>query len=142
MEAEELLSGRERQLQDPRRALLKKLVQERGELWAIAAMIEGSIGYHSYISAQNRIRQLMRDDYIYGCERSYACFRGDSVAEIEHDFKCFLYIEEVNPDRIMRIVSFVERLGQYDDATQSTIGLFYPTMRWQFRGSGDNERGR
>jgi hypothetical protein len=123
-----LEEGKRKNLEDPRRPLLKRIVRERGMLWAIAAMVDGSIGYHSYTSAHNRIVQLMEDRYIYGCERTWAIFGGDSVAEIEHDFKYFMSREEDNPDRNMRVVAFVEQLSKLDDWSQTGVGLMYPTM--------------
>lgn len=86
-------------INDPRRPALKKIVEEKGMLWAMAAMVEGSIGYHSPASAEIRIRQLMENRYVQGCERSFAIFGGDSIEELEHDFKYFKAVEESNPER-------------------------------------------
>ena len=33
-------------------AKMKEVIEEKGELWAIAAMIDGSIGYHTINSAR------------------------------------------------------------------------------------------
>lgn len=104
------------------------MVIDKGELWAIAAMIDGSIGYHGYTSARNRIRNLLEDKYIYACERTSACFGCDSVSEIEHDFRAFSYLEERHPDRVMKIMEFAESTSKLDDWSQTGVGLLYPTM--------------
>ncbi|RKX44259.1 MAG: hypothetical protein DRP27_06870 [Thermotogae bacterium] len=115
-------------LNDPRRPALKKMVEEKGMLWAVAAMVEGSIGYHSPKSAEIRIRQLMEDRLVQGCERSHAVFAGDSIEEIEHDFKVFQAIEEQDPERAKRIMQIVEKVAKWKHESQVGFGLLYPTF--------------
>lgn len=102
----------DKNVNDPRRPALKKIVEEKGMLWAMAAMVEGSIGYHSPKSAEIRIRQLMEDRCVQGCERSSAIFGGDSIEEIEHDFKVFQAVEEQDPERAKRIMQIVEKVSK------------------------------
>lgn len=117
-----------RNLTDPRRADLKKTVEEKGKLWAIAAMVEGSIGYHSPTSAEIRVRALMEDRYVPGCERSFAVFAGDSIEELEHDFRFFKAVEEGDPKKAQRIIEFVEKVSKMSNMGQWAISSLYPTM--------------
>lgn len=115
-------------INDKRRPALKKIVEEKGKLWAVAAMVEGSIGYHSPKSAEIRVRALMEDRYVPGCERSFAVFAGDSIAELEYDFKYFKAVEESNPERAKRIMQIVEKVAKWKHENQIGFGLLYPTL--------------
>lgn len=123
-----LEEARNRNINDPRRQDLKQIVKEKGKLWAISAMVEGSIGYHSPTSAEIRIRQLMEDRYVQGCERSFALFGGDNIEEIEHDFKFFKAVEESDPERAKRIMQVVEKVSKWSHENQTGFGLLYPTL--------------
>jgi len=123
-----LEEGRNKNLNDPRREELKRIVREKGLLWAIAAMVEGSIGYDTPNSAKIRIQQLMEDKYVHGCERSHACFEGDSISEIEHDFKYFQKIEETHPEKVTRLLHIIEKVSMWTHENQVGFGLMYPTM--------------
>lgn len=112
---------------DLRRKQLKEIVKEKGMLWAIAAMVEGSIGYHSPKSAEIRIKALMEDRYVMGCERCSAVFGGDSIAELEYDFKYFKAVEERNPERVKKIMQIVEKVAKWSPEAQMAFGLLYPT---------------
>lgn len=118
---------RDKNLKDPRRAELKATVKEKGILWAIAAMVEGSIGYHTPASAKIRITQLMEDRYVQGCERSHAVFAGDNIEEIEHDFNFFKAVEERNPERAKRIMQIVEKVSEWKHENQMGFSMLYPT---------------
>jgi len=118
----------EKNISDPRRQALKKIVEEKGKLWAIAAMVDGSIGYHSFTSAEIRIRELMEDRYVSGCERSFACFGGDSIEAIAHDFRYFKAVEERDPEKAKRIIEFVNKTSKMSHMGQWAISSLYPTM--------------
>ena len=122
------VSVRDGNLSDPRREKLKLLLKEKGLLWGIAAMVDGSLGYHSPKSAEIRLNALLEDRFVRGCERSSACFEGDPISEIEHDFQFFQHVEESDPERVERIIAFVEQVEKLDTMTQEGIGLMYPTM--------------
>jgi len=127
--AHEFIDWLPKHLADPRRAELKKTVEAKGKLWAVAAIVEGSIGYHSPASAEIRINALMEDRFIPGCERSHACFEADSIAEIEHDFRYFTIVEEGDPEKAKRIMQVVEKVAKWNVNDQTGFGLLYPTMR-------------
>lgn len=108
--------------------LLQAIVKEKGKEWAIAAMVDGSIGYHSPLSAAQRINELLAGKYISGCERTYACFRGDSLAEMEADFRYFMRKEQTNPLQTQRLLAVLKEVAKLKDIEQTTFGLAFPTM--------------
>jgi hypothetical protein len=110
------------------RSELERIAREKGEDWAVAAMIHGSIGYHTPSSARVRIRNLLKGERIYGCERTYACFKGDGLEEIAYDFRQFQYVEERDPEKVKRLIEVVRQVAKLDHMGQETFSLMYPTM--------------
>jgi hypothetical protein len=106
---------------------VKKIVEEKGLDWLITAMIHGSIGYHSYLSAKHMIHNVLKGKYA-GCERTSACFKGNPIKEILSDARCFEDIERRDPQRVKRILEFVKATSNLDWIQQTTLGLAYPTM--------------
>jgi len=123
--------------QVPDRESLVNLVKEKGKPWAIAALIDGSIGYHSVESAEQRIDALLKGEQIGACERTMCCFRGDGIVEIDHDFKYFAGRDEQTPDRIRLIVGYVEEVLKNNKKRghprswieQTSESMAYPTRR-------------
>lgn len=108
--------------------IIEKVLKERGMNWLIAAMVEGSIGYHTPMHAKNDIQRYIdgqREEY---CERCLSCFRGDLEEMILFDIRVFQSIEEINPEKAKRIIQFVEKSMKLDYISQETIGLLYPTI--------------
>ena len=110
------------------RAELEGIVREKGVEWAVAAMVHGSIGYHTPNSARIRIESLMNGSRVPGCERTYACFNGDSIEEISYDFRQFQYLEEQEPDRVKRLIEYLKQIAKLDHMGQETFSMMYPTM--------------
>ncbi|MEA2090404.1 MAG: hypothetical protein U9O89_06595 [Thermoproteota archaeon] len=124
---DKLKEAHDRNVNDPRRKKLLETVREKGKWWAIVAMIDGSIGYHTPKSAEIRINQLMKGRYVYECERAMAIFNGDSISEIEHDFRCFKRVEEDNPEKVERLIAFAKKVAKMSWEGQSSISMLYPT---------------
>ena len=106
---------------------IKRLIETKGEEWLISAMVEGSVGYHSYNSAKRMIDRVLQGKFTL-CERTSACFSGDASMEILHDAECFEWLEQYNKDKVERIVEFVKKTKNLDPIQQVTIGLMYPTV--------------
>lgn len=107
---------------------LKALIKKRGMDWLIAAMVEGSIGYHSPKHAKRIIEEALEgktEDY---CERCMACYGGDLFNMIESDIRDMEYLEEKVPKRYARILETVKAISSLDAEGQQTAGLMYPTM--------------
>jgi hypothetical protein len=56
---------------------MKKLLDEKGKQWLVAAMVEGSIGYHTPRHAEILIERAISGETKDWCERCYACFGRD-----------------------------------------------------------------
>src|SRR5665811_1406144 len=66
---------------------LKKLVDEKGKEWLVAAMVEGSIGYHTPKHAEILIEKALRGETVDWCERCDACFGRDLFEMINYDIR-------------------------------------------------------
>ncbi len=107
---------------------LKKVLDEKGMDWLIAAMVEGSIGYHSPPGARRLIEGALAGETKDYCERCLACFRGDLLLMIESDIEGMRYIEEKNPKKFKRVTDAVRQIASLDAQGQTVAGLMYPTM--------------
>ena len=104
---------------------IEKTLKTKGETWIIAAMIDGSIGYHSAKHAQQLIEKYVKGDTQDHCERCLSCFKADLEAMILHDIKCF---EHVPQDKQQKLIKFAKSTMNLTEMEQTTIGLMYPTM--------------
>ncbi len=107
---------------------LKKVLDEKGLDWLIAAMVEGSIGYHSPPGAKRLIEGALAGETKDYCERCLACFKGDLLLMIESDIKGMRYIEEKNSKKFKRVMDAVKQIASLSPEQQMTAGLMYPTM--------------
>ena len=76
---------------------LSAVIENKGIDWVIAAMVEGSIGYHTPSGAKKLI-----DNFIEGvkesfCERCYCCYKANLELMILNDIEGFERLEEYNP---------------------------------------------
>jgi len=106
---------------------VKAIVEKRGKDWLIAAMIHGSIGYHSVGSAENMIEAVLKGRY-WGCERTSACFDGDPIREIMRDVADYEFLEQYAPETAKGVLAYVEKTRNLDHIAQQTLGLMYPTL--------------
>lgn len=108
---------------------LVKIVSEKGELWAVSAIVDGSIGYHSPISAKMRVDDLLKGAEVWGCERDCACYGGDGLKAIASDFKYFLEKEKRNPEGSKAIMEAVKvMMGRDSWIEQVGFSMAYPTI--------------
>jgi hypothetical protein len=107
---------------------LSTILEEKGMDWLIAAMIEGSIGYHSPKHAKILINRAIAGEVKDYCERCIACFNCDLLKMIERDVEIFERLEARDPQRSEGIVSFAKQIANLDEEGQSLVSLAYPTM--------------
>ncbi len=107
---------------------LKKILEGKGMDWLIAAMVEGSIGYHSPLGARRLIERALAGETKDYCERCLACFKGDLLLMIESDIEGMRYIEGKNPKKFKRVMDTVKQIATLTPEQQMTAGLMYPTM--------------
>jgi hypothetical protein len=128
-------SPQEKQIEEPSRERLVKTVKDRGKPWAIAALVDGSIGYHSVESAERIVDDLLASRSLGGSERCMCCFRNDGVAEVDHDFRYFGNKDENSADRVRVLVNYVKEVLRMNRKRgrprtwieQTTESMLYPT---------------
>jgi len=99
-------------------------LEEKGDDWVVAAMIEGSIGYHSVEDARLLIQNIKNGRTMDACERCLSCFKVDLLAMVRYDIDGF---KRVRPEKVERLVSAVQQLEKLSTVQQMTFGLLYPT---------------
>jgi len=107
---------------------LKKLVDEKGKEWLVAAMVEGSIGYHTPRHAEVIIESALSGKTKDYCERCDACFRTDLFEMINYDVGIMLRLEDRDAEKAARLMDTVKIISRMNSEAQMTISLAYPTM--------------
>jgi len=107
---------------------LSTILEEKGMDWLVAALIEGSIGYHSPKHAKILIERAVAGEVKDYCERCVACFNCDLMKMIERDVEIFERLEARDPQRSERIVNVAKQIASLDEEGQSLVSLAYPTM--------------
>jgi len=108
-------------------AQIKATVERRGIRWVVAAMVDGSIGYHSARSARLMVEYALKGRF-WGCERTGACFHNDPLEEILHDIRYFEAWEKTNPAHVERVIAFAKATEDLSWIERTTAGLMYPTL--------------
>ena len=113
---------------DERLKKIRNTLAQRGREWVVAAVVEGSLGYHTPTDADLLISDLIERGRTQDwCERCLACYGGDLVSMIHSDIVTFERLEKMNPDRARRVVDYVKKVKELDSVQQQTLGLLYPT---------------
>jgi len=107
---------------------LKSVIEEKGINWVIAAMVDGSIGYHTPNHAKKLIESFLNGKKEDFCERCYCCFNKDLEAMIQYDVKGFEQLARHNQQKVERIIGYTEKMMDADTIDAITGGLLYPTM--------------
>ena len=103
---------------------IQKALEEKGKLWVISAMVEGSIGYHSPSHAKRLIEKYLngaKEDY---CERCIAIYDCDLERMILSDIRVFGY--EI-AERQQQIIEYAKQVMNLKEHVQTSLGLLYPT---------------
>jgi len=110
-----------------RRDVIRRYVRDKGLEWVIGALVDGSIGYHSYLSAKRLIDRVVANKFAL-CERTSAIFNGDASKEILWDIRLFEDLEKRNPDKVKRILELVKRMKSLNMIQSWTLSMAYPTL--------------
>ncbi|MFU8767152.1 MAG: hypothetical protein ACNA7I_05755, partial [Candidatus Methanoperedens sp.] len=95
---------------EQQRQSILKTIEEKGEEWMIAAMIHGSIGYHTPKHAKIIIARF-KEGYVKDtCERCDACFGTDLIEMLDSDIQTFKRKEEFAPDKAKNLVQFARQV--------------------------------
>lgn len=107
---------------------LKELVDEKGKQWLVAAMVEGSIGYHTPGHAERLIESALSGETKDWCERCYCCFGTDLFEMINYDIRIMKFLEDRDAAKAVRLVETVKIIAEMSDEAQMSVSMAYPTM--------------
>ena len=107
---------------------IEQALREKGEDWVMAAMVDGSVGYHRPTSARRLIAEYIEGERECWLERCLELYDADLERMVLSDIERFSFLEEHSPEtvkaRIAYITAWEKRdTGDFGDAT----GLMYPT---------------
>lgn len=108
---------------------LKGIADRKGVDWLIAAMVDGSIGYHTPPGAKRMIESVLQGETKDYCERCLAIYKGDLLKMIGSDIEKLEYLEKRYPEKVKRLIEAVKEISALNQQQQTTISLMYPTMR-------------
>ena len=103
-------------------------LKEKGDEWVMAALIEGSIGYHTPAHARDlveRFKKGYRYDY---CERCICCYNCELDTMMFFDVLSFERLEKRDPEKVKRLIEFIKKVEKLDWERQIAVSLMYPTM--------------
>ncbi|MDD5615029.1 MAG: hypothetical protein PHH85_02370 [Candidatus Methanoperedens sp.] len=107
---------------------IQKIIDEKGMDWLIAAMVDGSIGYHSPNSARMLIQRILEGETHSWCERCLACYKGDLLSMVDSDVRVFRYLETIDSQKVERLTKFVQAAGNLTPLQEMGLSAMYPTM--------------
>lgn len=99
-------------------------IKEHGEEWVIAAMVDGSIGYHTPDHARAILHRFLKGEREDWCERCDACFAKDLTAMIGSDI---YHLEQMSEERRNTTLTFVASLSKLSEEAQGSWSMLYPT---------------
>jgi hypothetical protein len=108
---------------------IEKALTDKGEAWCVAALVEGSIGYHDPYDAARMIKRYREGERQNFCERCYCLYGGDLEKMLLDDIRKFLYFEENCPESFKRVKAFIDAWAKRpEEPFGGVTGLMYPTI--------------
>jgi len=108
---------------------IKAVIIEKGEDWATAAVVDGSIGYYEPAGARRVVQMFLNGEKHCYSERCMACFGNDLEKMMRADVEYFLRKEGYAPTSVAVIIEFVKRWAKSDDnGAFSITGMMYPSL--------------
>lgn len=105
-----------------------KTIEEKGEDWVVAALFDGSLGYHTPSHARRLIRRFMEGHRKDWCERCLSVFDSKLDVMMYADITGFERVERRDPEKVRKLIEFVREVEKLDQVDQIGIGLMYPSM--------------
>ena len=105
-------------------AYVNKALKEKGELWVMAALFYGSVGYYTPNKSQHLLEEWKRGDRESWSDRCLGCYDGNSIVMIHGDVRRF---EQCNQEEQEETMRRVEALKGGDWITQTTASMMEPT---------------
>lgn len=108
---------------------IEKALTDKGEDWIVAAMVDGSIGYHDPAGARRKVKRYLEGDRQNFCERCSALYGADLEKMILSDISQFEYVEAGSPERAKRIIEYCKVWEErVKGDVFNSVGLAYPTL--------------
>jgi hypothetical protein len=106
---------------------VKEYVELKGMDWAVAALVDGSVGYYTYDRAKRFLEYVLKGRNWF-TERTMACFEANAAKEALHDFKYFEYVEKNDPEYVRRLIKVLKNTQGLNTIEAWTFSCMYPTM--------------
>ena len=107
---------------------IDEAIEQKGELWVIAALVDGSIGYHTPSHARRIVENWKKGERKDYCERCMALYGCDLQKMMQEDINKLEWTENNNPEKAERLLKAMEHFAKLDDETQTSLSMMYPTM--------------
>lgn len=105
-----------------------EVLGDRNDLWATAALIDGSLGYITPGHAKNIIRSLRDGETTEYSEGCMAMFGGDLIKMVGWYFSNLMWKEKIDPAGYRILMDRTEAMINIkDDIGELTAGLMYPS---------------
>ena len=114
------------------KAAIDETLRDKGDLWVIAALVDGSIGYYQPRSASVTLDRFKAGDIHFYSERCSACFRNNGPYMIYCDIERF---NEIDTDKQNAIVEYCKQIMNTDNETQLSYSMLYPTLNIKKKGA-------
>ena len=84
--------------------VVNKILEEKGENWLCAALVDGSIGYYTPTSAKIIVQEFERGETENYSERCIALYRCNLLKELVHDIRSFENHENYDSEGVQRLI--------------------------------------
>ena len=83
---------------------VNRTLEEKGEDWLCAALVDGSIGYYTSTSARIIVQEFKRDETESYSERCIALYRCNLLKEMIHDIRSLESRENYDKEGAQRLI--------------------------------------
>lgn len=83
---------------------VNRILEEKGEDWLCAALVDGSIGYYTPTSARIIVQEFKRGETENYSERCIALYRCNLLKELVHDIRSFENRESYDIEGAQRLI--------------------------------------
>lgn len=108
---------------------VNKTLEEKGEDWLCAALVDGSIGYYTPASARIIVQEFKRGETESYSERCIALYRCNLLKEMIHDIRSFERRENYDKEGAQRLIRTVN--GARCPESGSEVGIDSQSHSWK-----------
>lgn len=87
---------------------INETLEQKGEDWVVAALVDGSIGYYGAQSARIIVEEFKRGETENYSERCIALYKCDLLKELVHDIKYFHRREESDQEGAQKLIKRIQ----------------------------------